>query len=215
MTFAHAEKAGFFNEADLRVSSETNLLRRKKMFLPDLLQNNHFQWGRKHSVPSNERSSKNSLFVLGMEEELEQFLFAGDNPVQGKMFVLKCFGPIILHPFGDVMRSIILAVYGEQVTDIFVIGTEKEQHPAVPDSLLYCLNDEAMAKKRQTLDYMFQYCRPEFPFGDLMQWLSGCPSAMESVRQSVRAIRMHPLIPVSVQVQGFLLKNGQMDPIDC
>ncbi|GAB7388778.1 carbonic anhydrase [Bacillaceae bacterium] len=187
------------------------------MFFQDLFQSNG-QWGkRENSVAEKTLAHKKMLFVLGMEEELERSLLSAANMHLERIFVLKCFGPVISQPFGDVMRAIILAVYEENVGNIFIVGAEDGESTVLRQSFPnQIFENEEMAKKVQTLEYLFQHCRSEFPPGDLKEWLKGSRTVADGIKQSIRMIRQNPLIPSCVQVDGFLLnmKSGRFTALD-
>ena len=52
---------------------------------------------------------------------------------------------------------------------------------------------------RETID-MVRYCEV-----DLERWLQGFDSVEQSVRDSVRLLRDHPLIPDDVRVTGYII----------
>ena len=40
------------------------------------------------------------------------------------MLTIHSYDSVIVHPYGDIMRSIIIAIYQENVKEIFVVGIE-------------------------------------------------------------------------------------------
>jgi carbonic anhydrase len=64
-----------------------------------------------------------------------------------------------------------------------------------------------MKDKIQTLDYLFQNCKPEFSGGTIDDWLNGKENGSDNIEKSVDIIRHHPLVPSNVKVQGLMVNN--------
>jgi carbonic anhydrase len=151
--------------------------------------------------------NKKALFLIDIEPGLEPFLQQVTNIQLENMLTIQSYGPVISHPYGDVMRSIIIAVYQENVEEIYVVGTKDKGTVSVDiQSLLYSDSKE-MKDKIQTLDYLFQNCMPEFSGGKVKEWLEGKKNITESIEKSVDTIRNHPLVPSHVKVRGLIVNN--------
>lgn len=161
--------------------------------------------------------NQKALFVIGMEDQLEQLLQQETKMQPENMLVLKTFGPVVSQPYGDVMRDIIIAVYQEKVGEIFIVGTKdsKEITMNIKDLLDKMSERKGMAEKIQTLDYLFKNCIPEFPGGNVSEWLEGSKSVTEDIKRSVNIIRHHPLMPSHVKVHGLIMnrENGKLTEI--
>lgn len=83
------------------------------------------------------------------------------------MLTIHSYDSVIVHPYGDIMRSIIIAIYQENVKEIFVVGIEDKETSSVN---LQTQRD--FIKDNIELDYLFKNCMPEFSSGSLNQWLS-------------------------------------------
>lgn len=136
-----------------------------------------------------------------MDTRLTELLPAALNFKNGDIKIIKNAGALITHPFGSVMRSLVVAVHTLGVEEIFVIGHR--------DCGMQNLEPEAMIGKmtargitRETID-MIRSCGV-----DLDGWLRGFGSVELSVLDTVGKIRNHPLIPAEINVLGFL-----MDPV--
>ncbi len=85
-----------------------------------------------------------------------------------------------------------------------------------------------MKDKIQTLDYLFQNCKPEFLGGTVDEWLH--ENSSDTIEKSVDIIRHHPLVPSYVKVRGLIInqedgtssmvevpamKTGQTSPDHC
>lgn len=162
--------------------------------------------------------NKKVLFVIGMECELERLLHQAIHIYPENMLILKTVGPVISHPYGDLMRNIIIAVYQENVEEIFVVGTKDGQKNTVDiqDLLDKIYEREGLKEKIQTLEYLFRNGIPEFPGGNLSKWLEGSKTLTEGIQNSVNIIRHHPLMPSHVKVHGLFVDkmNGKLSEID-
>ena len=69
---------------------------------------------------------KKVLFVIGMDHKLEHLIKQNTNINPENIMVLQRYEPVI-SPFGDLMRDIIIAVYQENVEEIFVVATKDNQ----------------------------------------------------------------------------------------
>lgn len=153
--------------------------------------------------------NKKVLFLTDVEPELNSFLQQKTLTKPEDMLTIQSYGAKITHPYGDIMRSIILTIYQENVEEIVVVGTKGKG--TVPIDIQSQLGSESKKWKDHvdTMDYLFQYCIPEFSGGKASEWLYGKENITESVRKSVDIIRQHPLVPSYVNVEGFVLENGK------
>lgn len=147
--------------------------------------------------------NRRALFLTDIETGLEPVLQKVTNIRIENMLTLQSYGSCISHPYGDMMRSVIIAIYLENVEEIFVVGTKEKRTPTVNiQTQLECLK-----AKRETLDYLFQNCKPEFLDGTIDNWLYGDGNGSDNIEKSVDIIRQHPLVPSYVKVQGLLVNN--------
>lgn len=153
--------------------------------------------------------NKKALFVIGMDQKLEQLLQQATNIHPKNMLVLSSFGPVISHPYSDLMRDIIIAIYQENIEEVFVVGTTEDQGNTVDkQNLLNKICDSERVKKNiQTFDYLFQNCMQEFPNVSVSDWLEGSKTVAEGIQKSVNIIRHHPLIPSHVKVHGLFMNR--------
>lgn len=146
---------------------------------------------------------KKVLFVIGMEHKLEHLIKQVPHINPEDIKVLQCYGPVISQPFGDLMRDIIVSVYQENVEEIFVAGTKDDQKNT-RDVLNKIYENKGLQKKIQTLNYLSKNCMPEFPEGNISEWLEG-HALTDGVQNSVNIIRDHPLMPPHVKVHELLI----------
>ena len=67
---------------------------------------------------------KKVLLLTDMEHGIEPIIQQVTNIQRENMLTIHSCDSVIVHPFGDIMRSIIIAIYQENVEEIFVVGIE-------------------------------------------------------------------------------------------
>ncbi|RBW67552.1 carbonic anhydrase [Bacillus taeanensis] len=145
-----------------------------------------------------------ALFLTDIENGLETILQEVTNIHPENMLTIQSYGSVISHPYGDIMRSVIIAIYQENVEEIFVVGTKVKGNASA--NVLTQL--DSMKDKIQTLDYLFQNSRPEFSSVTVNEWLNGKENASDNIEKNVNIIRNHPLVPSHVKVRGLIVNNN-------
>ncbi|MEG7379999.1 carbonic anhydrase [Bacillus subtilis] len=153
---------------------------------------------------------KKVLFLTDIENGLEPILQEVTNTPAENMLTIQSYGAAISHPYGEIMRSVIIAIYQEDVEEVFVVGT-KDKRTSTGNVRTQL---ETMKDKVQTLDYLFQNCKPEFFGGSVDEWLS--EDSRSCIEKSVEIIRQHPLVPSYVKVKGLIVnpKDGTSSIVD-
>lgn len=146
--------------------------------------------------------NKKALVISDFDQELVTILQRVTNIQPENMLTIESYGCIISHPFGDIMRSVIIAIYEENVEDIFVVGTKDNSHHTVK------LPTRLEKDKIKTLDYLFKNSTPELQGGTLNAWLNGKGNVRENIKKSVDIIRHHALVPSHVNVRGLLIDHN-------
>ncbi|WP_042454077.1 hypothetical protein [Neobacillus dielmonensis] len=146
----------------------------------------------------NRDENKKVLFVIGMEQSSENLLKDKSNLDHDHMIVLQSYGAV-LEPFSELMRDIILAVYEENVEEIFVAVPNVEVK-SIRETIKKIVDNKELKEKIQTLDYLFQNCMPEYPNGSVRGWLEGNQASNNGTKSAAEVIRNHPLIPSNVKV---------------
>jgi carbonic anhydrase len=142
--------------------------------------------------------NKKIVIVTCMDTRLVELLPAAMNLRQGDAKVLKTAGAIVAHPFGGIMRSILVAVYQLGAEEIAVVG-----HHGCGMTGLNCGLILDAARQRGINDTVIQTL--EHAGIDMNRWLQGFETPAEGVRQSVKTIRTHPLLPKDVLVHGLII----------
>src|SRR3954447_19403142 len=153
--------------------------------------------------------NKKIVVVTCMDTRLVELLPAAIDLRQGDAMVLKTAGAIVAHPFGSIMRSILVAVYDLGAEEIAVVGhhdcgmtglscakiLDKARSRGVDDEVLATLNHAGI---------------------DLDRWLRGFDDVRDAVKQSVSVIRNHPLLPKDILVHGLLIspETGGLEVVE-
>ncbi|MFB5283063.1 beta-class carbonic anhydrase [Peribacillus sp. Hz7] len=141
---------------------------------------------------------KKMIIVSCMDTRLVELLPKSMNVRNGDVKILKTAGAIVSHPFGSVMRSILVAVYELKADEIYVIPHH--------DCGMAAVNTDEMIKK------MVNRGVPEGTIStiensgiDIKNWLRGFDDVYESVKHSVNCIKNHPLIPQNIPIHGLII----------
>jgi carbonic anhydrase len=150
--------------------------------------------------------NKKLVVLTCMDTRLVELLHAAMDLRQGEVKVIKNAGAIVSHPFGSVMRSILVAVYELEAAEVAVVG-----HHNCGMTGLSCGRILDKARARGVSDDTLKTL--EHSGIDLQHWLTGFDSVETGVRDSVAMIRNHPLLPKDVPVHGMLIhpETGKLD----
>lgn len=151
------------------------------------------------------------LAVLScMDTRLTELLPAALGLKNGDAKIIKNAGGVISHPFGSVIRSLLVAIFELGVENVMVVGHSNcgAQHMNAPEMIKHML---AAGVPQDHIELM-HYCGIDFE-----SWLAGFGDGEESVRETVNLIRHHPLIPEWVVVRGFIIDSvtGKLTEVDC
>lgn len=153
--------------------------------------------------------NKKLVVVSCMDTRLTELLPKAMNLRNGDAKILKTAGAVVSHPFGSIMRSIIVAIYSLNAHEVCVVGHH--------DCGMTHVNQAEITRKmvergitEQTISTL------EYSGINMKDWLRGFDSVSESVRQSVGIIRNHPLIPKDIPVHGLVInpETGALDIIE-
>jgi carbonic anhydrase len=153
--------------------------------------------------------NKKIVVVTCMDTRLVELLPAAMNLRQGDAVVLKTAGAVVAHPFGGIMRSILVAIYQLGAEEIAVVG-----HHDCGMTQLSCERILERAKTRGVDETVITTLRKAGI--DLDHWLTGIKTPRDGVKGSVRAIRNHPLLPKDVLVHGLLIspETGALEVVE-
>lgn len=149
---------------------------------------------------------KRMVILTCMDTRLTELLPKALNLRNGDAKIIKNAGAIVSHPFGSVMRSILVAVYNLKADTILVIGHH--------DCGMTGLKARTILKQAPKRGIRKKDIEAISRLGvNLEDWLTGFRNVRTAVKQSVMIIKTHPLLPPKVQVHGFIMhpKTGQLE----
>ena len=171
--------------------------------------NKSFVEEKKYEAYSTDKYPDKKVAILTcMDTRLTELLPAALGIKNGDAKIIKNAGGVISHPYGSVVRSLLIAILELGVTSIMVIGhtdcgvqnissaemLEKLKECGITETAL-----EATAKCGVNYD----------------KWFKGFCSAEESVMETVDILKKHPLIPAQIQIRGFVMNSetGEVEEV--
>ena len=144
--------------------------------------------------------AKKLAIVSCMDTRLTELLPAALGIKNGDAKLIQNAGGVISHPFGSVMRSLLIAVFELGVQEILVIG-HTDCGARFTDSQAMQTKMLAQGITQENID-MVKYCGIDFN-----AWLGGFMDLEQSVRKSTELVKHHPLIPAHVKVYGLIIDS--------
>ncbi|XEC92613.1 beta-class carbonic anhydrase [Paenibacillus tarimensis] len=149
---------------------------------------------------------KKMVIVTCMDTRLTELLPKALNLRNGDAKIIKNAGAIVTQPFGNIMRSVLVAIYELNADEVLVIahhecgmtGLNPEQvvshmvERGIPDNTISTLRNSGV---------------------NLMRWLTGFDTVHESVENSVKIVSNHPLLPANIPVHGLIIhpETGKLE----
>ena len=172
----------------------------EKGYLKNIMDfNNDFVTNKDYETFKTTKYPDKKIVVLScMDTRLTELLPKAMNLKNGDAKFIKNAGGVVMHPFGSVMRSILVCVYEFKVKEVYVVAH------------LHCgmsnLNTEKLVDKivkrgigEDTINLLSNSGI------DVKEWLSGFESVESSLVQTVSEVKSHPLIPKDVAVHGLIM----------
>lgn len=177
----------------------------KVSLLTDILKHNqNFVKSREYEAYRTTKFPEKKMVVVScMDTRLTELLPKAMNLANGDAKIVKTAGAVITHPFGSVMRSILVAIYELNAREVLIIG-----HHDCGMTGLKSENIIDKAKARGIKDEALVNVDVDIPL-----WLSGFSSVEESVQNSVDVVRNHPLLPEGIPVHGLVVdpSTGELE----
>ena len=171
--------------------------------------NRHFVENREYEQFKTDKFPGKGLAILAcMDARMVELLPKAMGLKNGDAKLIKNAGALITHPWGSVMRSLIMAVYELRADEICVVAPRDCGMRAVdPQRVL----DHAM--ERGVSEDTITTLRAAGI--DLDGWLKGFDNVSDSVRHTVQTIPNHPLMPKDVPVHGMVIhpSTGRLEVI--
>lgn len=152
--------------------------------------------------------NKKLVILTCMDTRLLELLPAAMNVKNGDAKIIKNAGAMLSHPFGSIMRSILIAIYELKAEEVMVVG----HHGC---GMLELHADQILEKAKESGVDMELMKKLEFAGIDVKKFLTGLDSVEESVKHSVTMIKHHPLMPPDIPVHGLVIcpETGKIDTI--
>jgi carbonic anhydrase len=149
---------------------------------------------------------KKMVILTCMDTRLVELLPQAMNIKNGDVKLIKNAGAIVSHPFGSVMRSILVAIYELGAKEVAIVGHHGCGMKGLePDSFLEKCEQAGLDKEIiNTLTNAGI---------DIKSWLTGFQTVEESVEQSVKMVKNHPMFPKDISVHGLVIcpETGKLD----
>jgi carbonic anhydrase len=178
--------------------------------IDDILEHNRtFVSSKEYRALQTDRfPNKKVVVVTCMDTRLTELLPLAMDLRQGDAKILKTAGAVVAHPFGSIMKSIMVAVYELGAEDILIVGhhdcgmaqtsaakiLQRAHERGIPEATIATLRHAGI---------------------DLEEWLRGFDSVGDAVRRSVARVRSHPLLPTDVRVHGMIMdpETGKLEQL--
>ncbi|UII55303.1 carbonic anhydrase [Cytobacillus spongiae] len=176
--------------------------------LEEILQHNEqFVADKKYEEYATTKFPNKKMVILTcMDTRLLELLPKAINVSNGDVKIVKNAGALVSHPFGSIMRSLLIAVYQLQADEVLVIG----HHDCGMSGMKADTVIDSMKKRgitEATLNTV------NYSGVDVNAWLSGFDNVCDSVGHSVDIIKHHPFMPKDVPVHGLVIspETGKLD----
>ncbi len=159
-------------------------------------------------LTTNRPPEKRVIIVTCMDARLTELLPKAMNMKNGDAKIIKNAGAIITSPFGNIMRSVLVALYELHANEVFLVGhhdcgmtgidpnevIKHMQARGIPEHVIHTLRHSGI---------------------NLYRWLTGFDSVRESVVNSVEIVRNHPLLPPGTPVHGLIIHpdTGELEVV--
>jgi len=141
---------------------------------------------------------KKLAIVACMDTRLIELLPNALGLKHGDMKMIKNAGAVVVHPWGSVMRSLVVAVYALRVREICIIAHD-DCGMATTDPAKVLQEAHNRGISEQSMNTL------RSAGVDIDNWLCGFGDVENSVRNSVELVRTHPLMPKDVPIHGCVI----------
>ncbi|MFI3322168.1 MAG: carbonic anhydrase [Rikenellaceae bacterium] len=143
---------------------------------------------------------KKVAILTCMDTRLVELLPAAIGFKNGDVKILKNAGAVISHPYGSVVRSLIVAIYKQGVESVWIVGHSDCGMKGIDvDGII-----ESMIKhgiERSVIDDIAN------SGVDFQKWLGGFCSTREAVFNAMDLLASHPLIPKDISIEGLIIDS--------
>lgn len=153
--------------------------------------------------------NKRLVILTCMDTRLLELLPKAMNVSNGDVKLIKNAGALVTHPFGSIMRSLLVAVYQLQADEVLVIGHyDCGMSGMKADVVIESMKERGITQ--ETLDML------NYSGINVSEWMHGFDNVSDSVKHSVDMIKKHPLLPKGVPVHGLVIdpETGRLDAVE-
>lgn len=144
--------------------------------------------------------NKKLAIVTCMDTRLTELLPAALGLKNGDAKIIKNAGGVISHPFGSVVRSLLIAIYELGVTEVMVVGhTDCGVQHMDSHKMMSAMRDRGILDVKIRMTEYFGI--------HLEKWLMGFDDVRDAVGNSVTLLKQHPLIPEDVDIYGYVMDS--------
>lgn len=150
------------------------------------------------SLVTSKNPHKKMVVLSCMDTRLTELLPKAIDVKNGDIKLIKNAGAVVMHPFGSIARSILVAVLEFKVEDVVVIGhhgcgmSNLDGHKVLEKAYDVGVDPQVV----ETLKYSGIH---------VAEWLQGFESPEAGVLESVHMLKNHPIMPKHVKVHGLLM----------
>ena len=141
--------------------------------------------------------NKKLAVLTCMDTRLTELLPAALGLKNGDAKIIKNAGGVITHPYGSVVRSLLVAILELGVEQVMVIGHTDCGVQGMDGNEL--LGERGIDKEH--IDIV------RHSGIDLEKWLGGFESVEKSVEETVHTLKTHPLMPKDIKIKGFIMDS--------
>lgn len=151
---------------------------------------------------------KKIAVVTCMDTRLVQLLPAALGIRNGDVKMIKNAGGMITDPYDSTVRSLLIAIGELGVEEIMIVGhTQCGVAGLDADELIEALEEKGVSEEN--------IAAAASQGIDLKGWLGGFDHVEDAVCETVDLLRSHPLIPESVEIDGYVIEivTGELRPV--
>ena len=143
---------------------------------------------------------KKLAILTCMDTRLIELLPAALGLKNGDAKIIKNAGGVITHPYGSVVRSLLVAIIELGVEEVMVIGhTDFGVQGMDGGKLLEELTHRGISQEHIDIIRSSGI--------NLEKWLGGFDCVEQSVKDTILALQKHPLMPKDIMIRGFIMDS--------
>ena len=143
---------------------------------------------------------KKIAILTCMDTRLVELLPAALGIKNGDVKLIKNAGGVITHPYGSVMRSILVGILELGVEEVMVIAhTDCGVQGMDGGKLLEELTHRGISQEHIDIIRSSGI--------NLEKWLGGFDCVEQSVKDTILALQKHPLMPKDIMIRGFIMDS--------